>query len=156
MAGHSQFKNIMHRKGKQDAVRSKLFGKLAKEITVAAKLGLPDPNMNPRLRMAVLAARRAKLKGGARILVEEGLLHGRLVRLMVVDHLPEAFMNGREAIRKIGLGRGHHGATGDIGKTHALDGDDSPARMPEAGIDPDDSLNTCHNRFYAGRGENER
>ncbi|MFN7321917.1 MAG: YebC/PmpR family DNA-binding transcriptional regulator [Methylobacterium sp.] len=57
MAGHSQFKNIMHRKGKQDAVRSKLFGKLAKEITVAAKLGLPDPNMNPRLRMAVLAAR---------------------------------------------------------------------------------------------------
>ncbi|MCA3643986.1 MAG: YebC/PmpR family DNA-binding transcriptional regulator [Methylobacterium sp.] len=57
MAGHSQFKNIMHRKGKQDAVRSKLFGKLAKEITVAAKMGLPDPNMNPRLRMAVLAAR---------------------------------------------------------------------------------------------------
>lgn len=57
MAGHSQFKNIMHRKGKQDAVRSKLFGKLAREITVAAKLGTPDPAMNPRLRMAVLAAR---------------------------------------------------------------------------------------------------
>ncbi|MCU0819386.1 MAG: YebC/PmpR family DNA-binding transcriptional regulator [Beijerinckiaceae bacterium] len=57
MAGHSQFKNIMHRKGKQDAVRSKMFGKLAKEITVAAKMGLPDPNMNPRLRMAILAAR---------------------------------------------------------------------------------------------------
>ena len=57
MAGHSQFKNIMHKKGKQDAVRSKLFGKLAREITVAAKLGLPDPNMNPRLRAAVLAAR---------------------------------------------------------------------------------------------------
>ena len=57
MAGHSQFKNIMHRKGKQDAVRSKLFSKLAREITVAAKLGMPDPNMNPRLRMAVLAAR---------------------------------------------------------------------------------------------------
>jgi YebC/PmpR family DNA-binding regulatory protein len=57
MAGHSQFKNIMHRKGKQDAVRSKLFGKLAREITVAAKMGTPDPNMNPRLRMAVLAAR---------------------------------------------------------------------------------------------------
>src|SRR5262249_10273982 len=45
MAGHSQFKNIMHRKGRQDAVRSKLFGKLAREITVAAKLGLPDPDM---------------------------------------------------------------------------------------------------------------
>ena len=57
MAGHSQFKNIMHRKGKQDAVRSKIFGKLAREITVAAKLGLPDPNMNPRLRAAVIAAR---------------------------------------------------------------------------------------------------
>ena len=57
MAGHSQFKNIMHKKGKQDAVRSKLFSKLAREITVAAKMGLPDPAMNPRLRAAVLAAR---------------------------------------------------------------------------------------------------
>ena len=57
MAGHSQFKNIMHKKGKQDAVRSKLFSKFAREITVAAKLGMPDPAMNPRLRAAVLAAR---------------------------------------------------------------------------------------------------
>jgi YebC/PmpR family DNA-binding regulatory protein len=57
MAGHSQFKNIMHRKGRVDAQRSKLFGKLAREITVAAKLGAPDPAMNPRLRAAVLAAR---------------------------------------------------------------------------------------------------
>ncbi len=57
MAGHSQFKNIMHRKGRVDAVRSKMFGKLAREITVAAKLGTPDPAMNPRLRAAVLAAR---------------------------------------------------------------------------------------------------
>lgn len=57
MAGHSQFKNIMHRKGRQDAVRSKLFSKLAREITVSAKMGLPDPNMNPRLRAAILAAR---------------------------------------------------------------------------------------------------
>ncbi len=57
MAGHSQFKNIMHRKGRQDAVRSKLFGKLAREITVSAKLGLPDPDMNPRLRAAIIAAR---------------------------------------------------------------------------------------------------
>jgi YebC/PmpR family DNA-binding regulatory protein len=57
MAGHSQFKNIMHRKGRQDAMRSKLFSKLAREITVSAKLGLPDPNMNPRLRAAMLAAR---------------------------------------------------------------------------------------------------
>jgi YebC/PmpR family DNA-binding regulatory protein len=57
MAGHSQFKNIMHKKGKQDAMRSKLFSKLAREITVAAKMGMPDPNMNPRLRAAVIAAR---------------------------------------------------------------------------------------------------
>ena len=57
MAGHSQFKNIMHRKGKQDKVRSKLFSKLGREITVAAKLGLPDPAMNPRLRAAILEAR---------------------------------------------------------------------------------------------------
>jgi YebC/PmpR family DNA-binding regulatory protein len=57
MAGHSQFKNIMHKKGRADAARSKLFSKLAREVTVAAKLGLPDPAMNPRLRAAVLAAR---------------------------------------------------------------------------------------------------
>ena len=57
MAGHSQYKNIMHRKGRQDAVKSKLFGKLAREITVSAKLGLPDPGMNPRLRAAIIAAR---------------------------------------------------------------------------------------------------
>jgi YebC/PmpR family DNA-binding regulatory protein len=57
MAGHSQFKNIMHRKGRQDAVKSKLFGKLAREITVSAKIGLPDPAMNPRLRAAIIAAR---------------------------------------------------------------------------------------------------
>ena len=57
MAGHSQFKNIMHRKGKVDAQRSKIFSKLAREITVSAKLGLPDPAMNARLRAAILAAR---------------------------------------------------------------------------------------------------
>jgi YebC/PmpR family DNA-binding regulatory protein len=57
MAGHSQFKNIMHRKGKQDAARSKLFAKLAREITVAAKNGTPDPDMNARLRLAVQNAR---------------------------------------------------------------------------------------------------
>jgi YebC/PmpR family DNA-binding regulatory protein len=57
MAGHSQFKNIMHRKGKQDALRSKLFAKLAREITVAARSGLADPNANSRLRLAVQNAR---------------------------------------------------------------------------------------------------
>jgi YebC/PmpR family DNA-binding regulatory protein len=57
MAGHSQFKNIMFRKGRQDKERSKLFSKLAREITVSAKHGLPDPAHNPRLRAAILAAR---------------------------------------------------------------------------------------------------
>ena len=57
MAGHSQFKNIMHRKGRQDAVKSKMFSKLAREITVAAKMGMPDPAMNPRLRLAIQNAK---------------------------------------------------------------------------------------------------
>jgi YebC/PmpR family DNA-binding regulatory protein len=57
MAGHSQYKNIMFRKGRQDKERSRLFSKLAREITVAAKHGLPDPAHNPRLRAAILAAR---------------------------------------------------------------------------------------------------
>lgn len=57
MAGHSKWANIQHRKGRQDAVRSKLFSKLAKEITVAAKMGDPDPDKNPRLRLAVKEAK---------------------------------------------------------------------------------------------------
>ncbi|MCH8323380.1 MAG: YebC/PmpR family DNA-binding transcriptional regulator, partial [Proteobacteria bacterium] len=57
MSGHSKFKNIMYRKGAQDKKRSKLFSKLSKEITVAAKMGLPDPGMNPRLRSAIATAR---------------------------------------------------------------------------------------------------
>jgi YebC/PmpR family DNA-binding regulatory protein len=61
MAGHSQFKNIMHRKGRQDAKRGKAFTKLIREITIAAKNGLPDPDANPRLRAAVAAARDANM-----------------------------------------------------------------------------------------------
>lgn len=57
MAGHSKWANIQHRKGRQDAVRSKLFSKLSKEITVAAKMGDPDPDKNPRLRMAIKEAK---------------------------------------------------------------------------------------------------
>jgi YebC/PmpR family DNA-binding regulatory protein len=57
MAGHSHAKNIMHRKGKSDAVRSKVFSKLAREITVAAKMGMPDPAFNSRLRLAIANAR---------------------------------------------------------------------------------------------------
>ncbi len=61
MAGHSQFKNIMHRKGKQDKIRAKNFSKLSREITVAAKAGLPDPAANSRLRLAIQNARAENL-----------------------------------------------------------------------------------------------
>jgi transcriptional/translational regulatory protein YebC/TACO1 len=69
MAGHSQFKNIMHRKGAADAKRSKAFAKLAREITVAAKLGLPDPKMNSRLRLAI---QNARAEGRCRSRHQEG------------------------------------------------------------------------------------
>src|SRR5215831_10751522 len=61
MAGHSQFKNIMHRKGRQDAQRAKIFTKLIREITTAARLGAADANANPRLRAAMIAAREANM-----------------------------------------------------------------------------------------------
>lgn len=57
MAGHSKWANIQHRKGRQDAKRSKVFSKLSKEITIAAKMGAPDPEFNPRLRLAIQAAK---------------------------------------------------------------------------------------------------
>ena len=61
MAGHSKWANIQHRKGKQDKARSKVFSKLAKEITVAARMGMPDVDMNPRLRLAVKAAKAVSM-----------------------------------------------------------------------------------------------
>ena len=61
MAGHSQFKNIMYRKGAQDKKRAKIFGRLIREITVAARAGLPEPDKNPRLRSAISAARTANM-----------------------------------------------------------------------------------------------
>jgi YebC/PmpR family DNA-binding regulatory protein len=61
MSGHSQFKNIMYRKGAQDKKRGKIFTKLIRELTTAARAGLPDPNANPRLRAAMLAARQANM-----------------------------------------------------------------------------------------------
>jgi len=61
MAGHSQFKNIMYRKGAQDAKRNKLFTKIIRELTTSAKQGAPDPNTNPRLRAAMIAARQANM-----------------------------------------------------------------------------------------------
>ena len=61
MAGHSKWANIQHRKGKQDGIRSKMFSKLSKEITVAAKMGDPDPDKNPRLRLALKAAKAVSM-----------------------------------------------------------------------------------------------
>src|SRR6202162_3538169 len=61
MAGHSQFKNIMYRKGAQDKKRAKIFTKIIRELTTAARTGLPDPNANPRLRAAVTAAKEANM-----------------------------------------------------------------------------------------------
>jgi YebC/PmpR family DNA-binding regulatory protein len=61
MAGHSQFKNIMYRKGAQDKKRAKIFTKIIRELTAAARTGLPDPNANPRLRAAVIAAKEANM-----------------------------------------------------------------------------------------------
>ena len=61
MAGHSQFKNIMYRKGAQDKKRAKVFTKIIRELTTAARTGLPDPAANPRLRAAVLTARQANM-----------------------------------------------------------------------------------------------
>ena len=100
MAGHSQFKNIMHKKGKQDAIRSKLFSKLAREITVAAKLGLPDPAMNARLRAAVIAARARKhAQGQYRARDQEGV--GRRQR-----DLRRSALRGLRAGRRRGHRRG--------------------------------------------------
>ena len=65
MAGHSQFKNIMFRKNRQDAQKSKLFSKLARELTVSAKMGLPDPTHNPRLRAAIAAAKAQSMSKDA-------------------------------------------------------------------------------------------
>src|SRR5579872_6104010 len=61
MAGHSQFKNIMYRKGAQDKKRAKIFTKIIRELTTAARGGLPDPNSNPRLRAAIVAAKQANM-----------------------------------------------------------------------------------------------
>jgi len=73
MAGHSKFKNIMHRKGAQDAKRAKMFSKLGREITVAAKMGGGDPDSNPRLRLAMTTARASKMpKDGIERAIQKG------------------------------------------------------------------------------------
>jgi YebC/PmpR family DNA-binding regulatory protein len=129
MAGHSQFKNIMFRKGKQDKERSKLFAKLSREITVAAKSGLPDPSHNPRLRTAIIAAKAesmpkdnieraiAKAVGGAGENYDEVRYEGRgpggvaLIVETMTDNRNRTSADVRAAFSKYG---GVMGETGSV------------------------------------------
>ncbi len=134
MAGHSQFKNIMHRKGAQDAKRAKAFSKLGREITVAAKMGLPDPNHNPRLRAAMTAARAAqmprdnidraikKAAGGDADNYEEIRYEGfgpggvALIVEVLTDNRNRSASNVRSSFSKYG---GNMGASGSV--SHGFD-----------------------------------
>lgn len=134
MAGHSKFKNIMHRKGAQDKKRSGMFSKLSREITVAAKMGLPDPDMNPRLRAAINAAKAQSMpkdniqraidkasKGDAENYEEiryEGFGPGgvSLIIEALSDNRNRTATNVRTAVSKNG---GNLGASGSV--SHAFD-----------------------------------
>ncbi len=134
MAGHSKFKNIMHRKGAQDKKRSATFSKLAREITVAAKMGAPDPDMNPRLRAAVNAAKAVSMpkdniqrsidkasRGDAELYEEiryEGFGPGgvSLIVEALTDNRNRTATNVRTAITKNG---GNMGASGSV--SHGFD-----------------------------------
>ncbi|WP_433952210.1 YebC/PmpR family DNA-binding transcriptional regulator [Brevundimonas diminuta] len=140
MAGHSKFKNIMHRKGRADAVRSKLFSRLSREITVAAKSGMPDPAMNPRLRLAVNNAKaelmpkenieRAikKASGGEVDAMEEIRYEGRgpggvqVIVEVLTDNRNRAASGVRSAFAKNGGALGESGSVtfmwDRVGKIH--------------------------------------
>jgi YebC/PmpR family DNA-binding regulatory protein len=134
MAGHSKFKNIMHRKGAQDKKRSALFSKLSREITVAARSGLPDPAMNARLRSAIITARKEgmpkdniersinKAAGGDGDNYEEVRYEGfgpggvSLIIETLTDNRNRTATNVRTAVSKNG---GNLGAGGSV--SHAFD-----------------------------------
>jgi YebC/PmpR family DNA-binding regulatory protein len=134
MAGHSKFKNIMYRKGAQDKKRSAMFSKLSREITVAAKMGTPDPDMNPRLRAAVLAAKAqsmpkdniqraiAKASGGDAETYEELRYEGfgpggvSLIVEALTDNRNRTATNVRTIFSKNG---GNLGASGSV--SHGFD-----------------------------------
>ena len=134
MAGHSKFKNIMHRKGAQDKKRAGMFSKLSREITVAAKSGMPDPDMNPRLRAAINAAKAQSMpkdniqrsidkaaRGDAEIYEEvryEGFGPGgvSLIIEALTDNRNRTATNVRTAVSKKG---GNLGAGGSV--SHAFD-----------------------------------
>src|SRR6202161_2126720 len=157
MAGHSQFKNIIPRKGRQDAQKSKLFGKLAREITVAAKLGTPDPAMNPRLRAAVIAARQENMPkdnieraikkaiGGESETYEESLYEGygpggvAVIVEVLTDNRNRAASDIRSYFTKSGGNLGETGAVSFMfDRTGAIEYDAKVASddaMLEAAID---------------------
>ena len=134
MAGHSKYKNIMYRKGAQDKKRSGMFSKLSREITVAAKMGLPDPDMNPRLRAAINAAKAQSMpkdniqrsidkaaRGDAETYEEiryEGFGPGgvSLIIEALTDNRNRTATNVRTAVAKNG---GNLGASGSV--SHAFD-----------------------------------
>lgn len=146
MAGHSKFKNIMHRKGKQDKARAKVFTKIAREITLAAKSGLPDPAMNPKLRLALQAARAENMPkdnieraikkatgGDAEDIVPvryEGYGPGGVA--IVVEALTENRNRTGAAVRAaFSKHGGNLGATGSV--SHMFDHVGEIAYPPEAG-----------------------
>lgn len=158
MAGHSQFKNIMHRKGAQDAKRSKVFTKLIREITVAARSGMPDPEMNPRLRAAVQAARAANMpkenvaravkraaQAGEGDNYEEIRYEGYgpggvcLIVEALTDNRNRTASEVRSAFAKYGGNLGETGSVGfmfeRIGAIHYEAGQASPDDMLEAAIE---------------------
>jgi YebC/PmpR family DNA-binding regulatory protein len=134
LAGHSKFKNIMHRKGAQDKKRAGMFSKLSREITVAAKMGMPDPDMNPRLRAAISAAKAQSMpkdniqrsidkaaRGDAETYEEvryEGFGPGgvSLIIEALTDNRNRTATNVRTAVSKNG---GNLGASGSV--SHAFD-----------------------------------
>ena len=146
MAGHSKFKNIMHRKGKQDKARAKVFTKIAREITLAAKSGLADPAMNPKLRLALQAARAENMPkdnieraikkatgGDAEDIVPvryEGYGPGGVA--VVVEALTENRNRTGAAVRAaFSKHGGNLGATGSV--SHMFDHVGEIAYPPEAG-----------------------
>ena len=181
MAGHSKWANIQHRKGRQDAARSKLFSKLSKEITVAAKMGDPDPDKNPRLRLAVREARansmpkdnieRAIKKsqaGDAESYEEiryEGYGPGGVAIIVeaLTDNRNRTASNVRSTFSKNG---GNLGETGSVGfmfdrmgaVTYPVDKGDADAMMEaaiEAGAEDVESSDEGHTIYCAAEDLNE-
>ena len=129
MAGHSKFKNIMHRKGAQDKKRSAAFSKLSREITVAAKSGMPDPDMNPRLR---------QLERRLRVLVEEHFLHRRAIGSVRGDHREDGIVQMVQPFGHRRLRIGRHLPMRDMAQPRALTSHDPPAGARERGIETED------------------